>query len=48
MQYRARIIGGELSLAPGKDGGTLVSCYCPLTAAGVFQRKPVPRSAAPV
>jgi signal transduction histidine kinase len=40
MQYRARIIGGELSISPGTEGGTVISVYCPLTPAGSFQRHP--------
>lgn len=38
MQYRARIIGGELSVANGKDGGTCISCFCPISPQGQFPR----------
>lgn len=30
MRYRARIIGGELRIGPGPEGGTLVVCSVPL------------------
>jgi len=26
MQYRARMIGGQLVVAPGPEGGTIVAC----------------------
>jgi PAS domain S-box-containing protein len=32
MQVRAAIIGGRLSIGPGKHGGTLMSCECPQPA----------------
>ncbi|MGP0054331.1 MAG: PAS domain S-box protein [Steroidobacteraceae bacterium] len=32
MQVRAAIIGGRLSIGPGKYGGTLMSCECPQPA----------------
>jgi PAS domain S-box-containing protein len=31
MQYRARLIGGNLHLHPGRNGGTIVLCRMPLT-----------------
>ncbi len=30
MRYRARAIGGELSVASLPEGGTIIECYCPL------------------
>ncbi|HEU4620051.1 MAG TPA: ATP-binding protein [Gammaproteobacteria bacterium] len=30
MQYRARAIGGELTIGPGSRGGAVVRCLCPL------------------
>jgi two-component system sensor kinase FixL len=32
MRYRARAIGGELSIDTGMHGGTVVRCFCPLPA----------------
>ncbi len=32
MEYRARMIGGTLSVSPGPHGGTVVSCVAPLTS----------------
>jgi two-component system CheB/CheR fusion protein len=29
MRYRARSIGGDLTVAPRRGGGTLVKCRCP-------------------
>ena len=34
MHYRARMIGGSLRVAPGKDGGTEVACHVPLVSLG--------------
>jgi two-component system CheB/CheR fusion protein len=30
MQYRARHLGGSLTISPRRDGGTLVVCSCPI------------------
>lgn len=46
MEYRARIIGGELTVARGENGGTTISCYCPLTPSGIFMRPRGKRSGA--
>lgn len=32
MTYRARLVGGTVSVAPRADGGTRVTCSCPLKA----------------
>ncbi len=34
MHYRARMIGGSLRVAPGRDGGTEVACHVPLVSLG--------------
>jgi signal transduction histidine kinase len=34
MSYRARAIGGDLSVVPRLEGGTLVRCYAPLPHRG--------------
>ena len=31
MSHRARMLGGSLSVEPGKKGGTVVTCIIPLT-----------------
>lgn len=37
MEYRARMIGGELAVARNPDNpGTTISCFCPLSASGHF------------
>ncbi len=38
MQYRARIIGGELTVSTPSGGGTCITCHCPLTPSGRFLR----------
>jgi two-component system, NarL family, sensor histidine kinase UhpB len=45
MEYRARMIGGELAIAPGEKTGTVVSCLIPLSPTGRFVR-PRPKAAA--
>jgi signal transduction histidine kinase len=45
MEYRARMIGGEIGIAPGESGGTVVSCVFPLSPSGRFVR-PRPKAAA--
>lgn len=44
MEYRARIMGGEITVARAEGGGTIVSCLCPLSPSGRFLR-PRARSA---
>jgi len=45
MEYRSRIIGGEISVnSPGPGGGTTVSCSCPLSPSGRFLRPRVRQS----
>lgn len=44
MEYRARIMGGEISVGRAEGGGTIVSCVCPLSPSGRFLR-PRARSA---
>jgi signal transduction histidine kinase len=34
MNYRARGIGGDISVLPRAGGGTLVRCKCPLPLLG--------------
>jgi signal transduction histidine kinase len=45
MQYRARIIGGNLSVTLRPGGGTCITCRCPLTPSGRFLRPAARRSA---
>jgi len=45
MEYRARMIGGEIGIAAGENGGTVVSCVFPLSPTGRFVR-PRPKGAA--
>jgi signal transduction histidine kinase len=35
MRYRAQVLGGELCLEAGPEGGASVSCTCPLARFGV-------------
>ncbi len=44
MEYRARMMSGEVSITRPEGGGTIVSCVCPLSPSGRFIR-PRARSA---
>jgi PAS domain S-box-containing protein len=46
MEYRARIMGGELTVGRGEGSGTTIACFCPLTATGRFVRPRGRRSGA--
>lgn len=47
MEYRARMIGGELTVARVETGGTSISCFCPLSPSGQFLRPRSRRSVSP-
>jgi signal transduction histidine kinase len=38
MEYRARMIGGEVTIAAVDGSGTTITCSCPLSASGRFLR----------
>ncbi len=38
MEYRARMMGGEISIARGENGGTIITCTCPLSPSGRYVR----------
>ncbi len=40
MRYRARSIGGDLTIAARPEGGTVVTCVCPWRGAGTAAVKP--------
>jgi PAS domain S-box-containing protein len=40
MRYRARSIGGDLTIAARPEGGTIVTCVCPWRGAGSAPVKP--------
>jgi signal transduction histidine kinase len=42
MRYRARSLGGELSVASRQGGGTLVRCVCPWPSAGAVSSQSAP------
>jgi signal transduction histidine kinase len=46
MRYRARSIGGDLTIAPRPEGGTVVTCTCPWPVAAPSTVKPRARSPA--
>lgn len=39
MEYRSRIMGGEINVTRADGGGTIVSCLCPLSPTGRFLRR---------
>ena len=46
MRYRAQMLGGDLILESGTNGGASVRCSCPLDGAQV-ERESAPRSPGP-
>ena len=46
MRYRAQMLGGDLILESGTNGGACVRCSCPLDGARI-EREPTPRSSGP-
>jgi PAS domain S-box-containing protein len=43
MRYRARSIGGDLTISQRPEGGTIVTCICPWPAASAAARKSTSR-----